>query len=97
MPDGEPQHVYRMAQNGHSMKTVIEIDETVERRLREEAKRQNTTVSDLVDAMLRLGLAMPEPAGTDPKPLPPLPTWRSGGFRVDIADRKALYRVLDEG
>ena len=78
------------------MKTVIEIDETVERRLREEAERQNTTVSDLVDAMLRLGLAMPEPAGTDPKPLPPLPTWRSGGFRVDIADRKALYRVLDE-
>ena len=78
------------------MKTVIEIDESVEQRLREEAERQKTTVSDLVDAILRLGLAMPEPAGSDPKPLPPLPTWRSGGFRVDIADRKALYQVLDE-
>ena len=85
-----------MAHNEHKMKTLIEVDETVERRLREEAERQKTTVSDLVDAILRLGLAMPEPAGTDPKPLPPLPTWRSGGFRVDIADRKALYQLLDE-
>ena len=39
---------------------------------------------------------MPEPAGTAPKQLPPLPTWRSGGFLVDIADRKALYHVLDQ-
>ena len=85
-----------MAHNEYKMKTVIEVDETVARRLREEAERQKTTVSDLVDAILRLGLAMPEPAGTDPKPLPPLPTWRSGGFRVDIADRKVLYQVLDE-
>ena len=51
---------------------------------------------DLADAMLRLGLAMPEAAGTGPEPLTPLPTWRGGGFRVDIADREALYQVLDE-
>jgi len=53
-------------------------------------------MSALVDAMLRLGLAMPEATGTALNPLPPLPTWRSGGFRVDIADREALHEVLDE-
>ncbi len=53
-------------------------------------------MSGLVDAILRLGLAMPEPAGTAPKQLAPLPTWRNGRFRVDIADREALYQVLDE-
>ena len=85
-----------MAHNVLKMKTTLEIDESVVQRLREEAELQKTTMSDLVDAMLRLGLAMPELAGTDPKPLTPLPTWRSGGFRVDIADREALYQVLDE-
>ena len=27
--------------------------------------------------------------------LPPLPIWRSGGFRVDVANREELYRILD--
>lgn len=85
-----------MAHDVLKIKMTLEIDESVAQRLREEAERQKTTVSDLVDKMLRLGLAMPEPARTDPKSLPPLPTWRSGGFRVDIADREALYQVLDK-
>ena len=78
------------------MRKTLEIDEFVLQRLREEAERRETTMSDLADGMLRLGLAMPEPAGSASKPLPPLPTWRSGGFRIDIADREALYQVLDE-
>ncbi len=78
------------------MKATLEIDESVLQRLREEAERRKTTVSALADGMLRLGLAMPELGGTAPKHLPPLPIWRSGGFRVDIADREALYQVLDE-
>ena len=85
-----------MAHNVLKVKTTLEIDESVLRRLREEAERRKTTMSDLADGMLRLGLAMPEPVRTARKPLPPLPTWRSGGFRVDIADREALYQVLDE-
>jgi len=28
--------------------------------------------------------------------LPPLLTWRSGGLRVDIANREELYRVMEE-
>ena len=63
-----------MAHDVFKMKTTLEIDESVVQRLREEDERQKTTMSDVVDAILRLALAMPEPAGTDPKPLPPLPT-----------------------
>lgn len=28
--------------------------------------------------------------------LPPLPTFHGGGFLVDIADRDALYRAMEE-
>ncbi len=28
--------------------------------------------------------------------LPPLPSWDCGGSLVDISNREALYRVLDE-
>lgn len=85
-----------IAHNLLKMKTALEIDESMVQRLREEADRQKTTMSDLLDAILRLGLAMPEPAENDPTPLAPLPTWRSGGLRVEVADCEALYQALDE-
>ena len=85
-----------MAHNALKVKTTLEIDESVLQRLRGEAERRKTTMSDLAEGILRLGLAMPDPVGTATKILPPLPTWRSGGFRVDIADREALHQVLDE-
>ena len=34
--------------------------------------------------------------GETPGPLPPLPTWDSGGHLVDIDDRDALYRAMEE-
>ena len=78
------------------MKTTLNIDESVMQRLREEAARRGTTMSALVEAGLRRVLAEPEPPGHRKTSLPPLPTWRSGGFRVDIANREELYRILDE-
>ena len=75
------------------MKTTLNIDDTVMQRLREEAARQLTTMSALVEAGLRLILeAKPEEASD----LPPLPSWNAGRELVDIADRDALYAVLDE-
>lgn len=79
------------------MKTTLNIDETVMRQLREEAARRGTTMSSLVEAGLRRILADPGPGAGIPDSLPPLPTWRSGGLRVDIANREELYRLLDEG
>ena len=78
------------------MKTTFDIDETVMQELREEAARRGTTVSALVEAGLRYVLVGGTPADGQPAALPPLPTWRSGGFRVDIANREALYRAMDE-
>ena len=77
-------------------KTTLNIDESVMQRLREEAARRGTTMSALVEAGLRRVLAEPEPPSRRHSSLPPLPTWNRGGFRVDIANREELYRILDE-
>lgn len=73
------------------MKTTLIIDDGVMTRLREEAARQGRTLSEMVEAALRL-LLDERPART---PLPPLPTFDGGAERVDVADRDALYRVLE--
>ncbi len=77
------------------MKTTLNIDDSVMQRLREAARR-GTTMSALVEAGLRRVLAEPERFDTPSGTLPPLPTWRSGGFQIDIADRDALYRAMEE-
>ena len=78
------------------MKMTFDIDETMMKELREEAARRGVTVSVLVEAGLRHVLVGGTPADGQPAALPPLPTWRSGGFRIDIANREALYRVMEE-
>jgi len=78
------------------MKTTLNIDDSVMQRLREEAARRRTTMSALVEAGLRRVLA-PEVPASEPDELPPLPTWDSGGHLVDIDDRDALYRAMEEG
>jgi hypothetical protein len=58
-------------------------------RLRQEAARQGRTMSELVEAALRLFFhARREKKKTK---LPPLPTFRGGKELVDISDREALY------
>ena len=78
------------------MKTTFDIDETVMQGLREEAARRGVTVAALVESGLKHVLVGGTPADSQPAALPPLPTWRSGGFRVDIANREALYQVMEE-
>lgn len=76
------------------MKTTLNIDDTVMQRLREEAARRGTTMSELVEAGLRRILDE-EPVSTEE--LPPLPTWDGGPVRVDLADRNTLFDVMDDG
>lgn len=79
------------------MKTTLNIDATVMRRLREEAARRQTTMSALVEAGLRLVLAEERPAEETSSPLdPPLPSWNSGGHLVEISNRDELYRVMED-
>ena len=78
------------------MKTTLNTDDSVMQRLREAAARRGTTISALVEAGLRRVLAEPTQMDGPSGGLSPLPTWRSGGFRVDIADRDALYEAMEE-
>jgi len=75
------------------MKTTLNIDDQVMRRLKEEAARTGKTMSELVEAGLRRVLADRE--ATSGQPLPRLPTWNSGGANVDVADRDALLEVME--
>lgn len=73
------------------MKTTLNIDDTVMRRLKREAARQKRTMSDLVETALRnLFRSQSKPAE-----LSPLPRFESGGALVDIADRDALYQAME--
>jgi hypothetical protein len=74
------------------MKTTLVIDDAVLQRLREEAAKRGVTMSELVEAGLRRVLDEPR---ASQEPLPALPRWNGGGARVDIADRDALYALLD--
>ncbi len=76
------------------MKTTLNIDDTVMKRLREEAARRDTTMSALVEAGLRRILDDETSSGSVGAELPPLPTWNGGEPRVDVADRDALDAVM---
>jgi hypothetical protein len=73
------------------MKTTLNIDDTVMAELKREAARQGRTMSEMVETALRLLLRSQRKRG----PLPPLPSFRSGGALVDIADRDALYQAME--
>lgn len=73
------------------MKTTLNIDAEVMARLKQEAARQRRTMSALVETALRRLLEPRE----EPVELPDLPSFDSGGHRVDIADREALYQAME--
>ncbi len=73
------------------MKTTLNIHDSVMARLKQEAARQGRTMSDLVETALRLLFQVQE----EQRELPPLPTFKSDGHLVDIADRDALYQVME--
>jgi Arc/MetJ family transcription regulator len=73
------------------MKTTLNIDDIVMAELKREAARQSRTMSELVESALRLLL---RPQRKRHK-IVALPTFRSGGALVDIADRDALYQAME--
>ena len=80
-----------MADMVFHMKTTLVIDDQVMTRLKEEAARQGTTISALVEAALRSFLKAPRRHPS----LPRLPAFDTGGALVDINDREALYEVME--
>ncbi|MGD9965873.1 MAG: ribbon-helix-helix protein, CopG family [Hyphomonadaceae bacterium] len=74
------------------MKTTLNIDDGIMTELKREAARQGRTMSELVETALRLFLRSPRRT----KALPPLPSFRSGGAFVNVANREALYEVMED-
>ena len=74
------------------MKTTLNIDDTVMAQLKREAARQKRTMSELVETALRRLFKQQK----QPKKLPPLPKFHSGGMFVDPANRDELYHLMDE-
>lgn len=73
------------------MKTTLNIDDSVMARLKQEAARRGCTMSELVESALRVLLDAKEA----PRPLAPLPSFKSGGALVEVADRDALYQAME--
>jgi hypothetical protein len=73
------------------MKTTLIIPDSLVRALKRRAAERGTTLSAVVAEVLRRGLES-SPEGE----LPELPTYRMGRPKVDIADRDALYRAMEE-
>lgn len=74
------------------MVTTLNVDDHVMERLRQEAARRGTTMSELVETALRRLLSRKPPI----EALPPLPTFNAGQPAVDVANRDALYSRMDE-
>lgn len=73
------------------MKTTLIIDDQVMARLKSEAARQGKTLSEVVEAALRLFLEKSDRVVR----VKPLPTFDGGGCLVDISDREALYKAME--
>jgi hypothetical protein len=75
------------------MKTTLNIDDAVMRRIKAEAARRRCTMSALVETALRGFLQKRPPRQV----LPPLPTSDFGGpALVDVDDRDALYDAMED-
>jgi len=74
------------------MKTTLVIEDGLMAKLKAEAARSGTTMSEVVDAALRNHFQSRRRQAED---LPPLPTFDGGGALVDIDDRDALYGAME--
>jgi len=73
------------------MKTTLNIDASVMAQLKRESAKQGRTMSELVESALRSLFR----AHKRRDALPPLPSFKSGGHLVEIADRDALYQAME--
>lgn len=75
-------------------RTTIDIDASVLRELKRRQRREKTTLGQLVSELLARALSE-EDVATE---LPPL-QWPSQDLRprIDLEDKDAVWRILDEG
>lgn len=73
-------------------RTTLILEDGCMDRIRELARRQGRTMSELVNELLAEGLQKRRA----PQKSPTLPTFAMGKPRVDLADRDALEAVMDD-
>jgi hypothetical protein len=73
------------------MKTTLVIDDNVMKALKREAAARGRTMSELVETALRM-LLRSRRRSPD---VPELPVFDGGSARVNIADRDALYDLME--
>ena len=74
-----------------SMKTTLNIDDTVFTRLKTEAASSGRTMSELVESALRLLLRR----GAGATDLPPLPSFDGEGTTSTVGNRESLWRAKE--
>lgn len=74
------------------MKTTLTIDDNIMKKLKEEAAKRNTTITQLVESALRLMLV---PNSGEKTKIVPLPIFDLGRTYVDISDRDSLYQAME--
>ena len=73
-------------------RTTIALDERLLQRIRKKARREGRAVQDCVNELLALGLAA---SAQRADVADPLPTFSLGAAAVDVADREALYDLME--
>lgn len=73
------------------MKTTLNISDSTMLEVKREAVRRRQTMSELVESALRAAVK----PGPRKATLPPLPAFSGGGMKVNVANRDALYSVME--
>jgi hypothetical protein len=73
------------------MKTTLIIDDTIMKALKREAAARGRTMSELVETALRMLLGDKRRTPD----LPDLPVFDGGRASVDVANRDALYDLME--
>ena len=77
----------------HMKRTTLVLDERQFAELKKLAAAERRTLSSVTEEVLRVGLAARGKRRR--RKLAPLPTFDVGKFKVDVADRDALYRAME--
>ncbi|MCC6620958.1 MAG: type II toxin-antitoxin system VapB family antitoxin [Deltaproteobacteria bacterium] len=78
------------------MRTTLDLDDRLLARARKVAGERGTTLTAIIEEALA-ALLSPRPKGTEPFKLAWRPQAGHAPPEVDIADRQALYDLMDKG
>jgi hypothetical protein len=73
------------------VRTTLNLPDALAEEAKERAAAEGRTFTSLVEEGLRMVLERTPEASTRE----PLPTFRGGGFLIDLEDKEALWEILD--